>query len=99
MMHTFMLCYQSIVLEQKFEIYKTNIFVAIKEHRKKIEDFFNSLKKNLKKMHTFEVGQILKLPGLELIGMPIYNHHVIFSGNFSCCFFCFITSFFDNTYI
>ena len=77
------ICYHSVVpIGNKFEIYKTNVFSAIKEHRKTFVEFFNSLKDNLKKMHTFEVGQILKMPGLKLIGMPLYNHHVIFSGNF-----------------
>jgi hypothetical protein len=78
------ICYHSVVpIGNKFEIYKTNVFSAIKEHRKTFLEFFNSLKDNLKRMHTFEVGQILKMPGLKLIGMPLYNHHVIFSGNFS----------------
>ena len=78
------ICYHSVVpIGNKFEIYKTNVFSAIKEHRKTFLEFFNSLKDNLKRMHTFEVGQILKMPGFKLIGMPLYNHHVIFSGNFS----------------
>jgi len=86
------------VLEQKFEIYITNIFLATKVHRKKIEDFFLLFEKEFEKMQTFEVGLILKLPGLELIGMPIYNHHVIFLVIFLVVFFV-LTSFFDNTYM
>jgi len=68
------------VRAENFEIYKTNIFCAVKEYRKTVEEFFNSLIINLKKIHLFEEGQILKMPGFEVIGMPLYNHHVIFTG-------------------
>ncbi len=68
------------VKTEKFEIYKTNIFCAVKEYRKTVEEFFNWLKINLKKIHLFEEGQILRMPGLKLIGLPIYNHHVILTG-------------------
>ncbi len=75
------LSYSSIAVRaENVEIYKTNIFCAIKEYRKTVEEFFNSLKTNLKKTHTFEEGQILKMPGFKVIGLPLYNHHVIFSG-------------------
>jgi len=76
-----MITYSSIAVRaEKFEIYKTNIFCAVKEYRKTVEEFFNSLKINLKKIHTFEEGQILIMPGFKVIGLPLYNHHVIFTG-------------------
>ncbi len=61
-----------------YNLSETNIFCAVKEYRKTVEEFFNSLIINLKKIHLFEEGQILKMPGP--VGMPLYNHHVIFTG-------------------
>ncbi len=39
------------------------------------------LKINLSKIQHFEEGDILKMPGLKIVGSPLYNHHVIYSSN------------------
>jgi len=69
------------ITNEMIEIYNTNLFTAIQEHQKTVEEFFNVLKVNLKKINTFEEGSILRMSGFKLIGLPIYQHHVIFSGN------------------
>ncbi len=69
-----------ILPRDNFEIYKTNILLTPKQMGKTTEQYFDFLILNLKKMHTFTEGDILKMEGLQLMKYTLYNHHAIFSG-------------------
>ena len=69
-----------ILPKDNFEIYKTSILLTPKQVGKTTQEFFNFLILNLKKMHTFSEGDILKMKGSQLMKYTLYNHHVIFSG-------------------
>jgi len=66
--------------QSNYEIYKTNIFSASKVYGKSINELFKYIYINLKKIHTFSEGDILKMEGLKLMNLAIYHHHAIFSG-------------------
>ena len=83
------------ITNEMIEIYNTNLFTAIQEHQKTVEEFFNVLKVNLKKINTFEEGSILRMSGFKLIGLPIYQHQVIFSGNDTILLFILLVNLFS----
>ena len=56
-----------ILPRDNFEIYKTNILTTPKRIGKTTEEYFKFLILNLKKMHTFAEGDILKMEGSQLM--------------------------------
>jgi len=69
------------IKKNEYEIYKTNIFLASENNGKTVHELIYFLKINLSKIQHYEEGDILKMPGLKIFGSPLYNHHIIYSGN------------------
>jgi len=67
---------------ENFEIYKTNIYDTTKLYGKTLSQYFDFLVLNLKKFCVFVEGDILRMEGLKFMQHTIYNHQVIFSGQF-----------------
>jgi len=69
-----------VLPKDEYEIYKSNILMTPQKLQKTTREFFKFLIYNLKKMHTFTEGDILKMEGPLILKYTLYHHYVIFSG-------------------